>query len=244
MSDVNRVLVIGGNSAIAAELIQQTIYRDPASQIFVVSRTPRSDALGGINLADWIVLDSTNADAVASQVVKWRELGTKFNRVISTIGVLHSEQFQPEKRLEDIDFAALLKVFTVNTASNVNWLKHAPHLLVKQRAEWAVFSARVGSISDNRLGGWYSYRMSKAALNMLIKTAAVELQRRMKNAVLVSYHPGTVDTPLSEPFQANVRPEKLFTPAFTAQQLLGLLPSLNAETGPHYIDWQGEPIPW
>ena len=79
---------------------------------------------------------------------------------------------------------------------------------------------------------------------MLIKTAAVELQRRMKNAVLVSYHPGTVDTPLSEPFQANVRPEKLFTPAFTAQQLLGLLPSLNAETGPHYIDWQGEPIPW
>lgn len=244
MSDANNVLIIGGGSAIATELIRQTSENNPRAQLYVVSRSQRSDAFANVRLADWIELDSTDADAVAAQVSQWREQGVLFSRVISTIGVLHSEQFQPEKRLEDIDLDALMRVFTVNTASNVNWLKYAPHLLIKQRAEWVVFSARVGSISDNRLGGWYSYRMSKAALNMLVKTAAVELQRRLKQAVLVSYHPGTVDTPLSEPFQANVKPEKLFTPAFTAKQLLAILPELTVEDGPHYIDWQGEAIPW
>ncbi|MDM7861449.1 SDR family oxidoreductase [Alteromonas sp. ASW11-36] len=244
MSETDNILIIGGGSAIATELIRQTSANDPSAHLYVVSRSQRSDAITDVSLADWIELDSTDADAVAEQVSQWREQGVLFNRVISTIGVLHSEQFHPEKRLEDIDINALMQVFTVNTASNANWLKYAPQLLVKQRAEWVVFSARVGSISDNRLGGWYSYRMSKAALNMLVKTAAVELQRRLKQAVLVSYHPGTVDTPLSEPFQANVKPEKLFTPAFTAKQLLTILPELTVERGPHYIDWQGEPIPW
>jgi NAD(P)-dependent dehydrogenase (short-subunit alcohol dehydrogenase family) len=106
------------------------------------------------------------------------------------------------------------------------------------------FSARVGSINDNLLGGWYGYRASKAALNMLLKSAQVECQRRAKNISLVSYHPGTVDTELSRPFQANVPKDKLFSSEFTVSQLLQFVTNLLAEDGPHYIDWQGKTIPW
>ena len=106
------------------------------------------------------------------------------------------------------------------------------------------FSARVGSISDNSLGGWYGYRASKSALNMLIKCAQIECQRRAKNITLISYHPGTVETELSKPFQSKVPTGKLFSTDFTATQLLQIIPNLTPENGPHYIDWQGNVIPW
>ena len=106
------------------------------------------------------------------------------------------------------------------------------------------FSARVGSINDNKLGGWYGYRASKAALNMMLKCAQIECQRRAKNISLISYHPGTVETELSKPFQSKVPTGKLFSAHFTVTQLLNIIPSLSAENGPHYIDWQGNTIPW
>ena len=108
-------------------------------------------------------------------------------------------------------------------------------------------SARVGSIEDNKLGGWYSYRASKAALNMLFKTAAIELARRAKQTRLVLFHPGTTDTELSKPFQKNVPKDKLFSPDFVAEQLYTLLqqPEQLTDIGqPAYIDWQGKNINW
>ena len=107
-----------------------------------------------------------------------------------------------------------------------------------------LLSARVGSITDNKLGGWYGYRASKSALNMLVKTAQVEFSRRIKKCTLVLYHPGTVDTKLSKPFQGNVPPGKLFSPEFTAMQMLQCVESLQSEQAPHYIDWKGDNIPW
>ena len=107
-----------------------------------------------------------------------------------------------------------------------------------------MLSARVGSIADNHLGGWYSYRCAKAALNMGLKSAAIELARRAKGIKLVAFHPGTVDTPLSEPFQKNVAPEKLFEPAFVAERLDEILAAHAADGELSYLDWAGKAVPW
>jgi NAD(P)-dependent dehydrogenase (short-subunit alcohol dehydrogenase family) len=135
--------------------------------------------------------------------------------------------------------------FDVNTLAPLNWIKQLPVLMHKSKPAHAVFfSARVGSIEDNHLGGWYGYRASKAALNMLLKTAQIELQRRLPDLSLVSYHPGTVDSPLSAPYQKGVPEGKLFSPEFTVSQLMRHLPALVAGDAPHFIDWKGETIPW
>ena len=107
-----------------------------------------------------------------------------------------------------------------------------------------MLSARVGSIGDNGLGGWYSYRGSKAALNMMLRCAALEMRRVNPAAKIMAYHPGTVDTPLSQPFQASVAPEKLFSPERAAEALDTVLTSLTADGELSYLDWQGETIPW
>lgn len=139
--------------------------------------------------------------------------GVRIDQFICCVGLLHDRQLQPEKKIEQLDAAHLQKYFAVNSIIPALWLKHLPVLLDKKKPAQILFiSARVGSISDNRLGGWYGYRASKAALNMLIKTAQVEYRRRFPDAVLISYHPGTVDTPLSKPFQDRVPEHKLFSP--------------------------------
>jgi NAD(P)-dependent dehydrogenase (short-subunit alcohol dehydrogenase family) len=239
-------LVIGGSGGIAHALIQ-CLSDDPSyHKVVVVSRQPAVDnKLTKSQVAiESLQIDSENEAAVESQIKTWAKVGQKFTTIISTVGILHNDVLKPEKRLEDLSTDKLLRYFQVNTLVNAVWLKFAPQILDKNASEFVVFSARVGSISDNGLGGWYGYRASKAALNMLMKTASAEYKRRMPNTRLVCYHPGTVDTGLSKPFQANVKPDKLFTPEFTAQQLLSFLPVLSNEPNIHYIDWQGKTIPW
>ena len=107
-----------------------------------------------------------------------------------------------------------------------------------------MLSARVGSIGDNHLGGWYAYRASKAALNMLLKTAAIEYSRRSANVKLLSFHPGTTDTPLSKPFQSSVAADKLFTPDFVAAQLIALMTAADIDGQLAFIDWNGQSIDW
>jgi NAD(P)-dependent dehydrogenase (short-subunit alcohol dehydrogenase family) len=125
------------------------------------------------------------------------------------------------------------------------WIKFlTPYLSSKAPCKLVVFSARVGSISDNNLGGWYSYRASKAALNMMLKTAAIELARRAKNIKIIAFHPGTTDTPLSRPFQKNVPDEKLFTCNFVATQLLNIIENIEIDGKASYLDWQGKAIQW
>ncbi len=119
-----------------------------------------------------------------------------------------------------------------------------PLLNKESRSVFAALSARVGSIGDNRLGGWYGYRASKAALNMLVKTAAIEYRRRAPNIRFMVFHPGTTDTPLSKPFQQNVLPGRLFEPGFVASRLLELMDNEPASETPVFLDWSGKPIPW
>lgn len=168
------------------------------------------------------------------------------SRILICNGVLHQGAIQPEKKIEDINEVNLLALMQMNTITPMLWLQGLVKLLSKQRSRVviSILSARVGSISDNRLGGWYSYRTSKAALNMLIKTTAVEFARRLKHVKLIAFHPGTTDTPLSKPFQTNVPQGKLFTSEFVSSQLYNIMADIEPNGEASYLDWQGKQISW
>ncbi len=173
--------------------------------------------------------------------------GQPLHLVINTLGMLHDDTagIAPEKKLDDLDGEALTRLFQVNAAAPALLLKAlAPSLKGRHPALVGSLSARVGSIDDNRLGGWYAYRASKAAHNMLMKTAAVELRRLNPNLCVICLHPGTTDTELSAPFQARVPEGKLFTPAFVAARLLEVLSRRSPADSGSFRDWNDEPIPW
>jgi len=159
--------------------------------------------------------------------------------------MLHGQGRGPEKRLADLDPAALAQAFAVNAIGPALVLKHfAPQLPREGKAVLAVLTARVGSISDNRSGGWYGYRAAKAAANQLVRTAAIEIGARRPNAICVALHPGTVDTALSAPFQRNVPEGKLFTPDFAAERLLAVIDGLTTADSGGFFAWDGEAIPY
>jgi len=163
--------------------------------------------------------------------------------VIVATGVLHNAQLRPEKSWRSLDAAALAEAFAVNATGPALIAKHAlGHLRRDAKSAFACLSARVGSIEDNRLGGWHAYRASKAALNMLVRTFAVELRQRNPLALCVALHPGTVDTALSKPFQSGVDPAKLFTPTHSARALLGVLDRLTPADSGRLWAWDGQPI--
>ena len=166
-------------------------------------------------------------------------------RVCICNGILHNDVVWPEKRIEEIDSKMLMEVFSVNTITPMLWLKELLNI-VKGNNEciMTVFNARIGSISDNRSGGWYSYRASKAALNMLLKTASIEYARRAKNVKLISFHPGTTDTPLSKPFRRSINTDSLFSAAFVATHLIEIMNLKHADGELSFIDWEDKPIAW
>jgi NAD(P)-dependent dehydrogenase (short-subunit alcohol dehydrogenase family) len=163
--------------------------------------------------------------------------------VIDATGLLHRAGAGPEKTWRDLDAARLAEAFAVNAIGPALLMKHVlPHLPRTGKAVFATLSARVGSIGDNRLGGWYGYRASKAALNQFVRTAAVELARRSPQAICVALHPGTVATPLSAPF---TRPGQIVhAPDQAALHLLGVIENLGPEASGGFFDWRGLPIPW
>ena len=171
------------------------------------------------------------------------EAQAPFDRIIVATGVLHDQQLAPERNLRDLDAGRLARIMAVNAIGPALVARSFLPLLASDGA-FAAISARVGSISDNRLGGWYGYRASKAALNQLIRTAAIELSRSRPEALCVTLHPGTVDTAMSKPFQRGVAPGKLFEPGFAAERLLDVLDQLRPEDSGFCYDWAGQRIPF
>ncbi len=173
------------------------------------------------------------------------EKTTKLHLVIKCVGTLHRGVIQPEKSLRDINPENLLYYFQVNSIASLLLAKHLlPLLRHQERSIFAVLSAKVGSISDNYLGGWYGYRSSKAALNMFMKTVAIEYQRKSPQTIVVMLHPGTTDTKLSQPFQKNVPAEGLFTVERTVNQLLKVIQKLQLEDSGQFYSWDGTCLPW
>lgn len=165
--------------------------------------------------------------------------------VIVATGRLHSPEAPPEKRLEDLDPVRLALGFAVNAIGPALVLKHfGPRLPRQGRSLVGVLTARVGSIADNRSGGWYGYRAAKAAANQFVRTAAIELKARKPGAVVAALHPGTVDTPLSAPFQRRLPPGQLFTPDTSAAHLLRVLDGLTPADSGGFFAWDGASIPF
>jgi NAD(P)-dependent dehydrogenase (short-subunit alcohol dehydrogenase family) len=185
--------------------------------------------------------DPSNEASIADAAQQSAQ-GGKLDLVLVATGTLHDEGYGPEKALRQVEADAFLEVMRINALLPALIAKASLSHMAKGRSILAALSARVGSIGDNRLGGWYSYRASKAALNMLLRNVAIETARKNKDAVVCGLHPGTVDTGLSEPFQGNVPEGKLFTPTYSAQQLLGVLDRLSPEHSGRVFDYAGEAI--
>ena len=232
-------IVIGANSAIACAIINKLA--PSCHTLIAVSREAFTSNHGNIKS---IVCDytETSITSVAQQITQLQL--PSIDRIYICNGILHSERIQVEKRIEDFDANTFLSVINANTLTPILWLKALFPLIQKLQCKIVVFSARVGSISDNRLGGWYSYRTSKAALNMLLKNASLEFAKRAKGIKIIAFHPGTTNTNLSKPFQKNVAANKLFTPDFVAQQLESMINHMQTDGQLSYLDWQGKDISW
>jgi len=165
---------------------------------------------------------------------------------ICATGLLHQgADLRPERRLEDVTRENLEMMFAVNAIGPLLAARYLVPVLPRlERSVFAAISARVGSIGDNRLGGWYGYRGSKAALNQFLRCTALELRRRAPGAIVAALHPGTVATPLSKPFQAGVPADRLFAPEYSATRLLEVIDGLSPQDSGGFFAWDGGSIPW
>ncbi|MBV2134661.1 SDR family NAD(P)-dependent oxidoreductase [Pseudomonas sp. MAP12] len=223
-----RALVIGASGAIGGALVA------------ALQGDPRCALVVGLDRHSQPAIDFAAEQSIAAAAETLAVQGP-FHLIVNAAGILHGEAFMPEKKLADLNYAQLLATFQVNTFGPALVLRHFSRLLDRRRSVLALLSAKVGSIEDNRLGGWYSYRASKAALNMLLKTAAIEVRRSNPNAVLLALHPGTVNSRLSQPFRGA---EIGRAPAVAAQQMLAVIDDLGPEASGQFHAWSGERLPW
>ena len=192
----------------------------------------------------WVAADILDEASLAAAAERIAGLGVP-DRIIVATGRLGAAGRGPEKTMRSLDLAGLTEAFTVNAAGPALVAKHLLPLTPRNRPSlFAALSARVGSIGDNRSGGWYGYRASKAALNMIVHTLAIEHARARPLGVCVALHPGTVDTALSAPFVAGVAPDRLFTPMRSAAELLDVMDALGPGDTGGFFAWNGTPIPW
>lgn len=221
------IAVIGSSGAIGGALARYLSASPDVAHVHALSR-----AEGG--------LDITKEESLHRAAA---EIGPGLDAIFLTTGVLHGTDFAPEKGLRDLDGDTLIHLFAVNTIGPALVMKHFLPLLHRDRPVlFAALSARVGSISDNRLGGWYGYRASKAALNMMIKTASIEAQRRNKNSIIVGLHPGTVDSALSAPYQKSA-PAGITPPDVAARNLWRTVRGLTPAQSGKCFAYDGSEIP-
>ncbi|WP_294250713.1 SDR family NAD(P)-dependent oxidoreductase [uncultured Sphingomonas sp.] len=235
-----QAVVFGASGGIGGALVAR-LAADPAiGRIFAGSRSPCAAADPKLVPFAFDLTDEASIAAAAAGIDGQVDL------VFVATGMLHRPGGpSPEKALRALDGAAMAELFAVNAIGPALIAKHfAPLLPRDRRGVFAALSARVGSIADNRLGGWHSYRASKAALNMLMVNLAIELRRTHQQAIVAALHPGTVDTGLSAPFQRGVAPEKLFGPDRSAGHLLEVLSKLTPEDSGGLFAWDGARIPY
>jgi NAD(P)-dependent dehydrogenase (short-subunit alcohol dehydrogenase family) len=224
---LHNVAIIGASGALGSAFVRQIAQRNRLSQIHAFSRTPINSGIPNVTWSPIDLEQESSISAAADSIV------TPLDLVIVTTGILHGVDFMPEKSIRELSVEKLQHVFHINTIGPALIAKHfLPKLHTKNRAIFAALSARIGSISDNALGGWYSYRASKAALNMIIKTVSIEMAHRYKLRIIVGLHPGTVDSKLSKPFQEHIPAEKIFTADHSVALMLTLIDRLTpAESG-------------
>ncbi len=229
--------VIGASGGIGAAVARQLDSCPTVEKVIRLSRAQKSAAH---------TLDLEHETTVADAAAAIMESVGPLHLVFVATGMLHDgDGVKPEKTWRSLSARAFDKAFRVNATGPALIAKHFLPLLASDRkSAFAALSARVGSIDDNRLGGWHAYRASKAALNMIIKTLSIELSRRNPHALCVGLHPGTVDTPLSKPFQSGLPANALFDPEHSARALLAVLDQLTPEDSGNLFAWDGARIPF
>ncbi|MEM9288300.1 MAG: SDR family NAD(P)-dependent oxidoreductase [Pseudomonadota bacterium] len=233
-------VVVGASGGIGSAFTRHLAGSGKVDTIIAYSRAP----IGGQGKIETRALDFLDEAVLAAEANYLKDFAPRL--ILIATGVLHDgAAVQPEKALRQLDIGTMEEVFRINTFGPALTLKHfLPTLPREGKSVAAAISARVGSISDNGLGGWYSYRSSKAALNMMLRTSAIEMSRRWKEAVCVGLHPGTVDTALSKPFQSGVVDKKLFSPDYSAGEMLKVLDSLTPEQTGQVFDYAGKVVPF
>ena len=228
LPDGFRALVIGATGALG------TAFGN------LLQADPRCAGVWRLGRQTAVRVDFADEASVAEAAAALRQ-EAPFHLVMVATGVLHLPGVQPEKRLADLSLVAMEEIFRINTFGPALVMRHFAPLLGRQRSVMALLSAKVGSLGDNRLGGWYSYRASKAALNMMVKTASIEMRRTHPGAVLVALHPGTVKSALSRPFRGD---EIGRQPLEAAAAMLETLDSLRSEDSGSFVAYDGARLPW
>ena len=239
VADDMNIAIIGASGTIGSAFVRLLAEREHTATIYAYSRHPVDFKQMNV-IRHSIDIEQEQSIQTAAAVLPDDQT---FDIVIIASGILHYESLQPEKSLSDLSSQKFTKVFAINTIGPALIAKYfLPRLNRKQRSVFAALTARVGSISDNQLGGWYAYRASKSALNMILKNASIEMARRNRMAIIVGLHPGTVESELSKPFQKNVKPERLFTGEYSATKLLSVIEKLRIEDSGKIFAWDGQEI--
>ena len=231
MLNINAIAVVIGATGGIGNALMHALARDATY-----------DAVVGLSRSSAPPLDLLSEPSIAAAAAFIVTQGAP-RLIIDATGVLQSETIKAEKSWRELDAAQMAHAFAINAIGPALVMKHFLPLLPRDgRSVFATLSARVGSIGDNRLGGWYSYRASKAALNQLVRTAAIELSRRSPNAICVALHPGTVNTGLSASFAKTGLDVK--TPEHAAERLLDVIRGLKPIDNGGFFDYKGETIVW
>ncbi|EKV03147.1 dehydrogenase of unknown specificity [Leptolyngbya sp. PCC 7375] len=245
-----QALIVGGNRGIGLGFVTHLLKDRRFDQVFATYRT-ETDSSELLELAQThdrlhcIAMDLTDEAAIERGIAQIKTITPELHFVVNCVGFLHDGAIAPEKALRQLQSENLMRYFQVNSIGAALLAKHLlPLLNHKQPNIFATISAKIGSIEDNRLGGWYGYRASKAALNMLLKTAAIEYSRRSQQTAIVLLHPGTTDTRLSEPFQRGVSPDKLFPVKKTVGLLMNVLDNVTLDDNGSFFSWDGSRLPW
>jgi NAD(P)-dependent dehydrogenase (short-subunit alcohol dehydrogenase family) len=238
--------LVVGCGGIGQALLEGLARRAPGLRLWATTRSGCRREPGTLpppqRLLPLDLCDDASLEACAEQL---RRQQVRLRLVINTAGLLHGEGLHPEKRLQQVNRAALERLFSVNAYGPVLLARALEPLLPRHEPVlFASLSARVGSIGDNRMGGWYGYRAAKAAQNQLLRCLALEWQRRLPKACVTLLHPGTTATALSQPFQGSVPPERLFSPERAAEALIDVLARQGPEHTGSFLAWDGSTVPW
>lgn len=253
LAELDRVnaLIVGASQGIGLGFVRALLQQHNIAHIYATYRNPETarelfalEQQHGDRLK-CLQVDITQEFQIEKALQHIKEVDKQLHLAIYCVGVLHDRNLSPEKSLRQIDPEKLIYSFQVNSIGAVLLAKHLMPLFNKsERSIFAAISAKVGSIGDNRLGGWYGYRASKAALNMFLKTTAIEYNRRCPKTIVVALHPGTTDTRLSQPFQKNVPSGKLFPVEHTVNLLSRVIAGLDMKDSGEFFSWDGARLPW
>jgi NAD(P)-dependent dehydrogenase (short-subunit alcohol dehydrogenase family) len=247
------VFIQGASRGLGLGFVRLCLAEPRVGRVFAACRTPAAASAltqlaaqqpGRLTV---VALDAGDEPSIAAAAAATAEVVARLHLVVNCAGVLHdaARGMRPEKRLADLSADALARAFAVNAIGPLLVARHFEPLLAHgERAVFASLSARVGSIEDNRLGGWYAYRASKAAQNQYTRTLAIEWARSRRNVICVALHPGTTDTDLSRPFQGNVPAGKLFDVDYAVTHLLQVIDHLQPADSGQFLAWNGDRIPW